>query len=359
MDNHILTGCDLHDKNMLLEIALNKDAPTKRTFGNDVAGRKAAIAELQKRSKAAGGARIVFAYEASGLGFALCDELTAAGIVCHVLAPSKISRSPQQRRNKTDEKDALQILEILRGHYLAGNELPDVWVPDKQTRDDRELVRCRLDVQEKCTSIKIQIVTLLKRNGVNKAEAPGNNWTKPYRAWLAKMAAVEKPLSFGACRNLASLLRQLKAFEREVEKLDKDLAKMVKAERYAAPAARLMAIKAVGVLTTLVFLTEMGDLNRFDNRRQVGAYLGLAPSADESGETNDKKGHITHQGPARVRFVLNQAVWNILKTDPKERAVYDTIAEKNPGHKKVAVVAAMRRLGVKMWHVAGDKKKAS
>jgi transposase len=359
MDNIILTGCDLHDKNMLTETALGKDAPAKRSFANDAPGRTALIVYLRKCASLAGGARIVFAYEASGLGFGLRDELTAAGIVCHVLAPSKIARSSKQLRNKTDEKDALQILEILRGHYLAGNELPAVWVPDKQTRDDRELVRCRLDVQEKSSSTKTQIVTLLKRNGVSKADAPGNNWTLPYRAWLAKLAGVEKPLNSGARGNLASLLRQLKALEREVEKLDKELAKLIRTERYAAPAARLMEIKAVGVLTALVFLTEMGEMSRFENRREVGAYLGLAPSAHESGETSDKKGHITHQGPARVRFVLNQAVWNILRCDPAERAVYERIAEKNPKHKKIAVVAAMRRLAVKMWHVAGTKKQAS
>ena len=232
MDNIIFAGCDLHDKNMLVETALNKDAPSKRNISNDAGGRKMLIAHLQK---IANGARIVFAYEASGLGFGLCDELTAAGIVCHVLAPSKMTRSPQERRNKTDEKDALKILEILRGHYLAGNALPDVWVPEKQTRDDRELVRCRLDAQEKCSSIKTQIVTLLKRNGIAKADAPGNNWTKPYRAWLAKLAGVDQPLSFGARRNLASLLRQLKAFEREVEKLDKDLEKLVKPSGMRSP----------------------------------------------------------------------------------------------------------------------------
>jgi hypothetical protein len=37
--------------------------------------------------------------------------------------------------------------------------------------------------------------------------------------------------------------------------------------------------------------TELGDLDRFANRRQLADYLGLAPSAFESGERNDRKGH--------------------------------------------------------------------
>ena len=51
----------------------------------------------------------------------------------------------------------------------------------------------------------------------------------------------------------------------------------------------------VGVLTALVFLTELGDLSRFTNRRQLAAYLGLVPSSYETGKTNDRKG--THHAP--------------------------------------------------------------
>jgi transposase len=350
MDKIIFIGCDLHDKNMLLKMALGIVAPVMRVFQNDALGRKAMIAELRKRSREAGGARIVFAYEASGLGFGLHDELRANGIECHVLAPSKMKRSPKQRRAKTDEKDAEAILEILRGHYLAGNELPAVWVPDAQTRDDRELVRCRLDVQEKCGSTKTQIVCLLKRRGVAKPDDLGGRWTKKYRAWLIKLACCDQPLDSGTRANLGSLLRQLAMLEQEVKVLDADLAALAKTERYAAKVAKLMAIKAVGVLTALVFVTEMGDLERFKNRKQVSGYLGVVPSSDETGETNDRKGHITRQGPARVRYVLCQAVWNRVRHDPEEREVYERIAAKNPKHKKIAVVALMRRLAVRMWH---------
>src|SRR5437868_7542089 len=94
----------------------------------------------------------------------------------------------------------------------------------------------------------------------------------------------------------------------------------------------------------------MGDLARFKNRRQVGSYLGLVPSSFETGEASDRKGHITHQGPARVRFVLNQAVWNIIRFDPDERLVYDRIVKRNPKRKKIAGVAMMRRLAVRLWH---------
>jgi transposase len=94
----------------------------------------------------------------------------------------------------------------------------------------------------------------------------------------------------------------------------------------------------------------MGDLSRFANRQQVGSFLGLVPSSFETGEHDDHKGHITHQGPSRVRKVLCQAVWSRLRTVPSERLAYDRIVRRNPKHKKIAVVARMRTLAVVLWH---------
>jgi len=153
----------------------------------------------------------VVAYEASGNGFILSDELRAAGLTCHVLAPTKIERSTKQKRNKNDDRDADRLLEILRGHYLAGNRLPSVWVPDVQTRDDRETVRTRQDMSQKATAVKTQIQMLLKRNGEEKPEGIGKGWSKGYRLWLKGMAesGAER---VGMKTALGSLLRRLEFF---------------------------------------------------------------------------------------------------------------------------------------------------
>jgi transposase len=122
--------------------------------------------------------------------------------------------------------------------------------------------------------------------------------------------------------------------------------------RRAMPGRRADQDAGVGLLTALVFLTEMGDLARFANRRQIGAYLGLVPRSYESGAAGDRKGHITRQGPSRVRRALCQAVWSRIRQEGPDHAVYQRLVERNPKHKKIAVVAAMRRLGVKRWHRA-------
>ena len=349
MKKCILAGCDLHDRNMLVLAGRGSDTAQKRTFSNTADGRKALLHWLREL---AAGAEIIFAYEASGLGFGLYDELTGAGVRCHVLAPSRLERSPQQRRNKTDEKDARQILGVLRGHFLAGNELPSIWIPDALTRDDRELLRTRLDVQGKCSKVKTQIRTLLKRNGVTRPTGAGAGWTKAYRGWLKTLSECDEPLASGARSSLACLMRQMELLEEEVRMLDRAVQALCKSPRYERRVKALVALAGVGWLTAVVFLTEMGELSRFKNRRQVAAFLGLAPSAFESGEANDRKGRITRQGPARVRHVLCQAAWNCVRGDPHEQKLYERIVTKNPKKKKKALVATMRRLAIRMWHVA-------
>ena len=356
MRNVIMIGCDLHDESMLLKVALNRQAAETLVVKNSARGRVAMIAELRRRAKAAGNTRLIFAYEASGQGFGLHDQLAAAGIECYVLAPTRIAHSQRQRSQKTDEKDALQLLELLRAHILAGNALPIVWVPDASTRDDRELVRLRLDVAEKITVLKTQIKSLLKRCGVARPQALGKGWTKTFRRWLSRdlaeaVGAQPSPLAAGARAALASLLRQLNSLEEEEQRLDAEITALAWSPRYARQIERVTTICGVGVLTALVFLTELGDLSRFANRRRLAAYLGLVPSCFETGQTNDRKGHITHQGPSRVRKVLCQATWLRLRYDSAEKAAYERIAAKNPKHKKIAVVASMRRLAIRMWHL--------
>lgn len=348
MDKFIMVGCDLHDRTMLLKMAQDQGKARVRRWSNDRSSRQKMIEDLRCRARLAGGARIVFAYEASGSGFVLHDELTASGIECHVLAPTLIERSSKHRRRKTDERDAQRVLDILRAHLLAGIDLPSVWVPDRQTRDDRELVRRRLNVAENRSAVKTKIRWLLKRNAIDNSMAPASPWTCEYWCWLHDLS--EAHLSRGAAMGLASLVRQLDWLSTEIELLDKEVLTLAGADRYAGPVAALRAYKGVGLLTAMVFLTELGDLSRFSNRREVGSFLGLTPGSQESGEADDRKGHITHQGPSRVRKVLCQAVWSRLGSVVSEQTAYQRLVARNPKHKKIAVVARMRTMAIWMWH---------
>jgi transposase len=275
--NEITTvGCDLHDRDMLLKIAAGMSEPQQRSFGNDCEGREAMVQHLFDFARRHGSQRIVFVYEASGQGYGLHDLLTDQGVECYVLSPTHLAKSSKQKRNKTDAKDAQMLLERARAHVLAGNALPVVWTPPKALRNDRELVRARLETAEAGTTVKLQILSLLKRHGL--ALPKNHNWTKKFQRWLAGQAAL---------------------------------------------------LPAV-----------------------VAAYLGLTPSADESGAAADRKGHITRQGPSRIRKVLCQAAWAAVRVDSAVRTAWERIRGDRVGRGKKAIVAVMRQLGIRMWHVA-------
>jgi transposase len=304
-----------------------------------------------------GCSKIVFAYEASASGFGLYDFLTAAGFECHVLAPSKIPTSAHDRKRKTDDRDALKILQEVRNHVLAGGNLPSIWIPDKPVRDDRELIRARLELKEKQAEIQNQIQSLLKRHRIIRPANMATSWSKKHLRWLE--GSCKESLPRGAAVVLLSMVRQYGLYRDEISALDTEIEALSKTPMYAAGSRELIKIHGVGLLTAMVFLTELGDLQRFKNRRQLGAYLGLAPSAHESGMKNDRKGHITRSGSPRIRKVLCQAVWARIRAGGPGRPEYERIQRGEKQRNKIAVVALMRRLAIRMWHCAMDASVAA
>lgn len=350
----ILAGCDLHEKNMVLKVAVDAAAADTWRLAGDRAGREKLLARLKTLGAEVGASRIILAYEASCLGYVLYDHATAAGLTCHVLAPSGLRRSPQERKRKNDDRDSELILQCLRGHVLAGNPLPLVCVPDGETRDARELLRSRLRTSDETTGVKTRMRCLLKRYDLPRPPDCGQGWTVKFQGWLAELCGTGSLLGAGGRAALAALRRRLEFFEGERERQDEAILRLAQEPRWAKGVQALCALPGVGVLTALVFLTEMGNLRRFNNRRQVAAYLGLIPCSWESGEADDRKGRITRQGPARVRRVLCQAAWNRLRSEPREKLIYEGIVARNPQAKKKAVVAGMRRLAVRMFYVARE-----
>ncbi len=351
MTHVTIVGCDLHDRSMLLKTSVGKNEPEEKKFVNDFTGRAAMIDYLIQFAQRTDSSRIVFVYEASGQGFGLYDLLSDQGIECFVLSPTHIPQSAKSKKNKTDPKDAMRLLELARAHILAGNPLPTVWTPPQRVRDDRELVRARLEAGESCTRVALQIFSMLKRRGMALPDwfLKHRSWTKRFSKWLETQAEamdeVVRPVLLNLLARRELLRLQMVDFEKHIKRLSGT-------KRYRAPCEELRKLRGVGLITAMTFLTEMGDLLRFSNRRQVGAYLGLCPSSFESGESNNRKGHITRQGPGRVRKVLCQASWAAVRLDSEIHRRWERIKGGKSGRGKKAIVAIMRHMGIVMWHVA-------
>lgn len=355
MQKYILCGIDAHEKTLVTRMAVGKAKAVTGRYANSPSGWAALEKGLTQLAAGVSGVEMVVAYEASSLGFGLYDHFTSRGMSCHVLAPHKIRQSAEDRKKKEDVRDAQRVLEELKNHYLAGSELPAVWVPDEQTRQDRQLVRARFELGEKVTEIKTQIRMFLKVNGLRVEYSTKKAWTQAYRRGLKRLSEQPERLEESLRLVLACYLRLLESFEAEQRHLEEAIGRLSQTPRYAVRVRKLVdEVCGVGLLTAMVFLTELGSLERFANRRQIAAYLGLSPSSHESGESNDRKGHITGYGPFRVRKVLCQSVWCQVRNVAQEAPAYRRIVARNPKKKKIAVVACMRRLAIRMWHIGRD-----
>lgn len=354
---NIFCPIDLHQNQMLVGIAADRGRPAFKEYDTDWSGGVSRlVSRLHRLREQNPGCEIWVAYEASGCGFRLADLMMEEGFRVAVLAPTNLPVTPRSRTNKTDQKDTLRILEVLRGHVLAGNRLPEVWIPPKELRDDREVVRRRLALAEQLADVKNKIHGLLRRYGITRPADLATNWTKKHVRWLHSVAA---QLEWGAGRTLSSLLRELEFYRDECKAVEREMKQLAGSDRYRAQVAALTSVKGVATLSAMVFLTELGDLERFPNRRALGNYLGLTPRSWESGEDNDRKGRISKQGPSRVRKVLNQTAWSLVRWDPYWRVwfqeqVTSAKRKKKAKGKRKAIVAVMRRSGIMMWHLARE-----
>jgi transposase len=103
----------------------------------------------------------------------------------------------------------------------------------------------------------------------------------------------------------------------------------------------------VGQFTALVMLAEIGDITRFGSARKLASWAGLTPTVRGS-DLTVRHGHISKQGSAWLRWVLNQAA-QTAKRSPEFAAAYAAIAQRRG--KKIATIAISRKLLTRAWHL--------
>jgi transposase len=110
-------------------------------------------------------------------------------------------------------------------------------------------------------------------------------------------------------------------------------------------ATRLTTAPGVGPVTASAFVAAIDDITRFRTAHELEAYLGLIPCERSSGEKR-QLGHITKAGNGRMRWLLVEAAWTILRSKSPDTAALRAwslqIAQRRG--KRIAVVALARRL---------------
>lgn len=284
-------GFDVHKKTIFLAALCNRVWLLERVFDTtDLSKLHQALKKLAKHG------RLRACYEASGAGFWLHRQLTSWGVSCEVIAPSLIPVKPGERK-KCDRLDARRLAQ-----YFANGQLTSVRVPTPTEEADRDLVRCRFTFRKDVTKAKHRVIKFLARKERNYFKTA---WTNEHRDWLDQQEfdLVSDQLTY------RHYLSQLKLLEARLVEIDSEIRGLSTSARYADMVRVLRGFRGVDTLTAMVFLTELGDLKRFADPRQLMSYLGLVPSVHQSGDSR-RDGSITKAGNSHVRHVLVQAAWN-------------------------------------------------
>jgi transposase len=112
----------------------------------------------------------------------------------------------------------------------------------------------------------------------------------------------------------------------------------------------LTTLPGAGQFTALVMVAEIGGISRFPGARTLASQSGLTPAVRGSDRTV-RHGHISEQGSAWLRWVLNQAA-QTAKRSPEFAASYAAIAKRRG--KKIATIAIARKLLTRAWHLLSD-----
>ena len=243
--------------------------------------------------------------------------------------------------NKTDKNDARGIAEALRvGHFRKCVHRSDEAV------EIRTLLHMRQTAVEERTHVVNSLKGHLKVYGIKFSKKAGKDFRQAVEESI-------KGLSSRLQRVIGSLLNILDTVDAEIKALNKEVKEAADQDE---DAKLLQTIDGVGPITALAFKAEIDEANRFENSRDVAAYIGLTPSQYSSGETQ-KQGGISKKGSKRTRYLLVEAATVLLtrcKAWSKLKAWGMKILRKKG--KKKAIVAVARKLAVIMHKMLLTKK---
>ena len=212
-----------------------------------------------------------------------------------VIANTRKVRAIAEAKVKTDKVDARTLCEL-----LAAGFLPQVIAPDETTRALRRRLARRAALVRQRTRAKNELHAVLARN--LKGRPPMSDvFGVGGRQWLEGLA-----LPADERETVAGCLRQVDFLDREVEALERGLARTA---LDSAEIKRLMSVPGVNLVSAATFVATVGDVARFKTPRKLVSYVGLDPRVRQSGEAPARHGRISKQGSPAARHMLCEAAW--------------------------------------------------
>ena len=294
--------------------------------------------------------RIAVAYETGRDGFWLARWLRARGIDTHVIHATSVAVSREHRRAKTDRIDTAMLQRGFLG-WLRGERghCSMATVPTVAEEDGKYPYRERESLVKQRTSTVNRMKSILIQFGVR-------NFKPTLRKAPEKLESVRTPEGIPLPSNAVAALQrqmerfrvikeQIKAIERtRLQRLQRD-----PAEKFNAMVFLLVRIIGLGIETAEQLVHEILSRDLRD-RKAVARYAGLTGSPDESGSKRREKG-LSRSGNGRVRKILIQLSWRLLKFQPESDLVrwFKTRTANAQGSRKPMIVALARKLIIALW----------
>jgi transposase len=321
-------GVDVHARDVVVCLQLDGALP-ERPQKMDAAQLVALVTALVKS-----GRKVHVCQEAGPCGYGLHRRLLGAGAASLVVVPTALADGRQQ---KTDGLDATALTDKL-DRYLHGNTkaFTVVTVPTIEQEQDRARSRLRDQLRQSHHQWTARGRSLLLAQG-HHISGP---WWRP-----ARWETLRQELAGWLVTELAIMRTVIMSLETQEQARRAEL----------AAAAPPQLPKAIGALTWVMLAREICDWKRFQNRRQVASYTGLCPGGYQSGGTQ-RDGHINRHGNPRVRHLLVELVWRLVRWQPgypPVRKLVEGVA-RGAARRKLAVAAA-RRLAIDLWRLATGK----
>jgi transposase len=349
----IYAALELSKNSWLLAIQVpERDNPSLHTIkGGDTDGLMAKLDAARDRVVKLTGqtSTVTLCYEAGYDGFWLARFLEQRGLECLVMEPASLQVNRRARRVKTDRIDVENILHTLiawsRGerHVCSMVVIPSIDEEDLR-RSHRE--RDRL-IRERTAHIN-RIKGLLFGQGIR-----GINVKSRYQT-LTPAALVTgdgRPLPERLGREITREIERLALVQVQIAEIEHERDKTpTSCEVTERKRHQLLCLKGMGPALSSTLTREV-YYRRFANRRQVASYIGITPSAYDSGEGHRSQG-ISKAGNRLARVAIVEAAWLWLRHQP-DSALSQWFHERTQGQKgrirRVMIVALARKLAIALW----------
>jgi transposase len=268
--------------------------------------------------------------ETSSISGWVHDLIQGHGYKVVVANPSAEAWRWKNVKRKTDKDDALKLAKL-----AALEQISTVHVPTSEHRQYRSLVKYRKTLVHRVQST---IRSLFDQQGI---AIPGG-----HRAWtvVGVETLAQHAKSLADCElnelwkgELDLELKHLDGLWQHLQSVDDQLEKIARANESVK---LLQTIPGVGRRMAEVIVAIIDDPHRFENVRQVSAYVGLVPDQRQSGQTN-RLGKITRRGSELLRSALVEAAWAMLRYNPWAVQVYQRICGGQKTRKKTAIIAQL------------------